>query len=232
MNITRRTVSKMEPPVQVSRVMIVDDHPMVRHGLAELIAEEEDFEVCGEASGAAEALRVAKETKPDMAVIDLSLKDGDGIALIQQLRSMLSGVRMLVSSMHDETLFAERALHAGAMGYINKQEATSAVLDALRQIRAGKLYLSRRMADRMLTHIVDYDRDSSKDPIERLSNRELQVFGLIGQGLATREIADHLHLSIKTIETHRASIKRKLNLETASELTRRAVQWVLEEQKL
>jgi DNA-binding NarL/FixJ family response regulator len=213
----------------VIRVLIVDDHPLVRHGLAQLISDEEDMVVCGEAAGAAEALQQVEEHAPDMAIIDLSLQDGSGIELIEQIRMRARSVRMLVSSMHDETLFAERVLQAGAMGYINKQEATKSVVDAIRQIMKGKIYLSSMMADRMLTQLVDRDHEVEQSPIKRLSNRELQVFELIGRGLATRQVAEHLHLSIKTIETHRESIKRKLNLETAGELTRAAVQWVLEQ---
>jgi len=210
-------------------VVIVDDHPMVRHGLAQLINQEPDLAVVGEAEGAPEALDVIRTHKPTLAVIDISLKEGDGIELIQTLKGMPQAPRILVTSMHDENIFAERALHAGAMGYLNKGEATEEVVAALRQILTGKLYLSERMSDRMLMQVAGPSRQAERNPIDRLSNRELQVFQLIGEGQSTRSIAEHLHLSIKTIETHRASIKRKLNIETATELTRRAVQWVLEE---
>jgi DNA-binding NarL/FixJ family response regulator len=209
-------------------VIIVDDHPLVRHGLAKLINQEKDMEVCGEASGATDALELFTHQKADVAVIDLSLKDGDGLALIEHIRENHPSIKVLVSSMHDETLFAERVLHAGAKGYINKQEATTELIDAIRTILKGKIHLSTEMADRMLIQITDIERATETEPTERLSTRELEVFQMIGKGYATRQISEELQLSIKTIETHRASIKRKLNLETAAELTRRAVQWDLE----
>lgn len=213
----------------IARIVIVDDHPLVRHGLAQLINREADLEVVGEAEGAPEALDVIRTHKPTLVIVDISLKEGDGLELIQSLRAFPFEPRILVTSMHDESLYAERALHAGAMGYLNKGEATEEVVAAIRQILKGKVYLSERMSERMLMQVTGRGQAPESNPVARLSNRELQVFQLIGEGETTRNIAERLHLSIKTIETHRASIKRKLNLETASELTRHAVQYVLEE---
>ncbi len=210
-----------------SRILIVDDHPIVRHGLAELIAEEPDLEVCGEASDAPDALRQVETSKPHVVIVDISLKSGHGIDLIEQIKTKDEKVKMLVSSIHDEALFAERALRAGAMGYVNKQEATEKVIDAIRQILRGEIYLSPRMSNRILHTVVGGDR-LDQDPIEGLSNRELEVFEMIGQGLTTKQIAGKLHLSPKTVETHREKIKMKLNLANSTELNHRAVQWVLE----
>lgn len=209
------------------RVLIVDDHPIVRHGLAELIAHEADLEVCGEASDTPEALRQVEATQPHVVIVDISLKSGHGIDLIEQIKAKDERIKMLVSSIHDESLFAERALRAGAMGYINKQEATEKVIDAVRQVLRGEIYLSPRMSNRLLHTVVGGDR-LDQNPIEGLSNRELEVFEMIGQGLTTKQIAGKLHLSPKTIETHREKIKMKLNLANSTELSHRAVQWVLE----
>jgi DNA-binding NarL/FixJ family response regulator len=209
------------------RVLIVDDHPIVRHGLAELIAHEPDLEVCGEASDTPEALRQVEATQPHVVIVDISLKSGHGIDLIEQVKAKDERIKMLVSSIHDESLFAERALRAGAMGYINKQEATEKVIDAIRQVLRGEIYLSPRMSNRLLHTVVGGER-LDQNPIEGLSNRELEVFEMIGQGLTTKQIAGKLHLSPKTIETHREKIKMKLNLANSTELSHRAVQWVLE----
>jgi DNA-binding NarL/FixJ family response regulator len=212
---------------KVAQVLIVDDHPVVRRGLAELIRSEPGMEVCGEAADANEALRIADSTHPDVVIVDISLQAGNGIELIAQLKSRDERVRTLVSSVHDESLFAERALRAGAMGYINKQEPADKVLDAIHEILNGQVYLSPRMANRLLQSVVGGEA-LEQDPICTLSNRELEVFELIGQGLTTKKIAGRLHLSPKTIETHREKIKTKLNLGNSTELSRRAVQWVLE----
>lgn len=209
------------------RVLIVDDHPIVRHGLAELVGHEPDLQVCGEAGDTPEALRQVEATQPHVVIVDISLKSGHGIELIEQIKAKYDQIKMLVSSIHDESLFAERALRAGAMGYINKQEATEKVIDAIRQVLRGEIYLSPRMSNRLLHTVVGGDR-LNEDPIGGLSNRELEVFEMIGQGLTTKQIAGKLHLSPKTIETHREKIKMKLNLANSTELSHRAVQWVLE----
>jgi DNA-binding NarL/FixJ family response regulator len=209
------------------RVLIVDDHPIVRRGLADLIAREPDLEVCGEASDAAEALSQLETARPAVAVIDISLRSGHGLELIAQIKAKDERVKMLVSSMHDELLFAERSLRAGATGYIPKQEPTEKLVDAIREVVHGGVYLTPRMSNRLLHHVVG-GKPLDENPITGLSNRELEVFEMIGQGLTTQQIAQRLHLSAKTVETHREKIKGKLNLKNSSELSRRAVQWSLE----
>ncbi len=210
-----------------TRVFIVDDHPVVRLGLAELIEHEPDLEVCGTAAEVSEAMHQIESVHPDVAVVDISLKGGNGIELIEQTKARHTDVKILVSSMYDESLFAERALRAGAMGFINKQEPPDELLSALRQVISGQVYLSARMANRLLNCVVG-GRAPQRDPIEGLSNRELEVFELVGQGMTTKQIARRLTLSPKTIETHREKIKKKLSLKNSAELSCRAVQWVLE----
>ena len=210
------------------RILIVDDHPLVRTGFAQLIGDCPDLEVCGEAADMAEALRLINSDCPDLAIIDLSLAGGSGLDLIERIKSRNQDVLMLVASMHDETLYAERVLAAGARGYINKQEAQENIIRAIRQVLAGKVYLSEAMTERMLNGLVDV-RDEKRD-IERLSNRELQVFELIGQGVPVSQIASQLNLSIKTIETHQAHIKKKLGLGSAHELNQRAIRWVMDQE--
>jgi DNA-binding NarL/FixJ family response regulator len=214
---------------QPARIMVVDDHPLVRVGMVQLISEESDLEVCAETHGVMEALRLVEKDQPDLIVVDLSLSDGSGLDLIAQVKSQYKNIKMLVSSMHDESLFAERVLRAGAHGFVSKQEAPDQVVHAIRRILSGKIYLSPQMADRMLSLLSHGEaEEGGGSPIERLSNRELQIFEMIGKGLTTRQIAQHLHLSVKTIETHRESIKRKLMLKSNLELIRHAVQWALE----
>lgn len=208
------------------KVLIVDDHPIVRRGLANMIACQTDLEVCGEAADVAEAVQKVETTHPDVVVIDLSLKTGHGIELIEQIKARNDPTKMLVSSMHDETLFAERALRAGAMGYITKHEPIENLLEAIRQVLRGEIYLSSRMTGRLLRH-VQGGRSVDEDPIGTLSNREIEVFEMIGQGRTTQQIANNLGLSPKTIETHREKIKEKLNLKNSTELNRCAIQWVL-----
>lgn len=224
------TTGLEQPPKRskpLARILIVDDHPIVRQGLARMIAEEPDLEVCGEAEDASQALRQVTESKPDLVIIDISLKSGTGIELIKQIKARDEQVRMLVSSMHDESLFAERSLRAGAMGYINKQEAADKIIGAIRSVLQGKIYLSSQLTDRVLHRMIG-GKHPEGSPVEGLSDRELEVFELIGSGLTTRQIAAKLHLSPKTVETHRENIKKKLNLVNAIELTRYAVEWVLE----
>jgi DNA-binding NarL/FixJ family response regulator len=211
-----------------AKILIVDDHPVVREGLAVRIAGQPDLEVCGEASEVAEALDRVETTAPDLVIVDLSLKGGHGIELIKQIRARYDRVKMLVASMHDEKVYAERALNAGAMGYINKQELPDRVLDAIRQVLLGKIYLSTPMTERVLRRLAVAPGQAGVSPVTSLSDRELEVFELIGRGLKTAQIASRLHLSVKTIETHREKIKAKLNVETGTELGYLAVQWVLE----
>lgn len=210
-----------------SRVMLVDDHPLVRRGLAEVMTREPDLEVCAEAGDVPEALEQIEQARPDVIVIDLTLKTGHGLELIEKIKDRHSHVKMLVSSMHDEMLFAERVLRAGAMGYVTKQEPPDTLLRAVRQVLRGEVYLSPRMTNRLL-HRMAAGQTSQGDPVESLSNRELEVYEMIGQGLTIQQIAVRLHLSPKTVETHREKVKQKLNLKSSAELNRRAVQWVLE----
>ena len=210
------------------KILIVDDHPIVRRGLVELIEEQSDLIVCGEADDAADALQMIDENPPDLLLVDISLKGMNGLELIKQLKSRDEDLKMLVSSMHDETLYAERALRAGAMGYINKNEATTTLVNAIRQALEGRVYLSNKMSERLLERVFLGQKKRDGWSIDTLTDRELEVFELIGQGLTTRQIAQRLHLSPKTVETYRDNIKSKLNLGTSSELVRHAVKWALE----
>lgn len=210
------------------KVMIVDDHPLVREGVVGLLSAQADLEVCAEASRVAEAIELAAAKNPDVAIIDLTLKDGNGIALIKVLKEQYPELKMLVLSMHDETLFAERALRAGAVGYLSKDKVSRTIVQAVRAVLAGKIYLSQRMTQHMMQRMVGGAAVSSQSPIERLTDREIEIFQLIGQGWTTRRIATALELSPKTVETHREHIKEKLELNNTVELTTHAVQWVLE----
>ena len=212
----------------MTRILIVDDHPLVRTGFAQLIGDCADLEVCGEAGDMAEALRQIDATCPDLAIIDLSLAGGSGLDLIERIRSRNKDILMLVASMHDETLYAERVLAAGARGYINKQEAQDSIIRAIRLVLSGKVYLSQQMTDRLLSGMVN--SNGEKRDIDSLSNRELQVFELIGEGVSSSQIAEQLNLSIKTIETHQAHIKKKLGLGSAHELNQRAIRWAMDQQ--
>ncbi len=209
----------------MARILIVDDHPLVRTGLAQLIGDCPDLEVCGEAGDMAEALTQVDALQPDLAIIDLSLAGGSGLDLIEHIKAREGDMLMLVASMHDETLYAERVLAAGARGYVNKQEAQERIILAIRQVLGGKVYLSERMTERLLSSMVE--ANGEKRDIDTLSNRELQVFELIGQGASTSRIAEQLNLSTKTIETHQAHIKKKLGLDSAHQLTQRAIRWVM-----
>lgn len=213
------------------RIFIVDDHSIMRYGLSQLIGDEDDMEVCGEAEGVTQALQNIAKIKPDLAIVDISLKDGSGIDLISQIKSISPTTCVLVVSMHDAYIYADRALRAGAMGFVNKQEATDTIVDAIRQILNGKIYLTEAVSSRLLSQLVGAPKGPALASVANLTNRELEIFELIGQGNSTRGIAQKLHLSIKTIESHRANIKRKLCLESAQELARRAIEWVLENTK-
>jgi len=209
--------------------LIVDDHPAVREALASRIGRQPDLEVCGEAADTTEALRMVAETQPDMAVVDISLKAGNGIDLIKRIKDRNDQVRMLVWSMHSESLYAERALRAGALGYINKDQATDKIVEAIRRVLDGKVYLSDAMAEKMLQRAVGGGRTSAtRSPVDALADRELEVFRLIGQGVKTADVAQRLHLSIKTVETYRDRIRQKLDLSDGTELAHYATQWVIE----
>lgn len=214
----------------MTRILIVDDHPAVRDALSTEISRHRDLSVCGEAADVVDALRIVEKEAPDVAVVDILLKSGNGIDLIKRIRERSQHVNILVWSMYEESLYAERALRAGAQGYINKRHATAEIVDAIRTIRNGQLYVSRETANRIMIRAAGQKRYGEASAVGSLSDRELQVFELIGQGLGTHEIAERLHLSVHTIETHRQRIKFKLAIETSPELAREAAQWVLESQ--
>jgi DNA-binding NarL/FixJ family response regulator len=216
--------------MQQATVLVVDDHPLVRTGLAGLLRQEQDLEVCCEASTLHEAVLFLNYHSPDVAIVDISLPDGNGLDLVKRLRTRHPDTRILVLSMHDEALLAERAMNAGALGYINKEEAAENIVAAIRQVLKGKTWMSSRRRAHVQTAGAAATVKSRNTPLAALSDRELEVFELIGRGVGTGEIADTLHLSVKTIETYRSNIKKKLGLASAGELTRRAVQWSLDHQ--
>ena len=207
-----------------TRILIVDDHPMMRDGLRQLIANEPDLEVSGEADDAAGALREAEALKPDVAIVDITLRSSSGLELIKDLHIRSPKTAVLVLSMHDESLYAERVLRAGGRGYIMKQEGGKKIIEGIRQIAGGHTFVSQAISARILDSFSG--GGERKSPVERLTDREFEVFQLIGQGLSTKEMADKLHVSVKTIEVHRVNIKEKLNIATAAELIRFAVRWV------
>ena len=206
--------------------MIIDDHPVVRHGLRELLKTELDFEVCGEAGDADEALRLIPDLAPHLVIVDLSLGESSGIDLIKRLRALQPTLKVLVASMHDESFMAERALRAGAMGFASKHEPVERLIDAIRTVLANGMYLSPNMTSRLVQATVPHGVERHS-PVTRLSDRELEVFEAIGHGRSTRTIAENLKLSVKTVETHRENIKRKLGLASSGELIQRAWQWIL-----
>jgi DNA-binding NarL/FixJ family response regulator len=212
-----------------TRVLLVDDHPLVRERLAEVINRERDLAVCGEAESRAQALELIAKTKPGLAIVDIGLKESHGLELIKDIHAQWPAVSVLVVSMHDESVYAERALRAGARGYITKQEATKNILSAIRRVLAGELYLSESMAVELAARVAGHPRPSTGGAVASLSDRELQVLESIGRGHGTTQIAEQLHLDVKTIETYRARIKDKLNLKDAAELLQFAVRWVQSE---
>ena len=208
------------------KVMVVDDHPVMREGLTRIINLERDLHVCGEASTADQALKDIPVFKPDIIILDLTLTASNGLDLIKDMKLRSLKSLILVLSMHDESLYAERALRAGAKGYIMKQEASAEILKAIRLILAGEIYLSEKMSAKMLHKMADNKSDGKSLPEGSLSDRELQVFQLIGQGRSTHDIAELLHISVKTVESYRGHIKVKMDLKNAHELTQHAVHWV------
>lgn len=206
------------------RILIVDDHPIMRQGLALLIRNEPGFEVCGEAEDASQAVEVTARLKPDLVIADISLPGRNGLELIKDLLALQPGLLILVVSMHDESIYAERVLRAGGRGYVMKGEGGQKLITAIRQVLGGGIYVSDSMSARILE--LFSGRRTASTSVEKLTDREFEVFQLIGQGRSTREIADELHISIKTVEVHRVNIKEKLELKTAPELIRYAVRWV------
>ncbi|MHC4904892.1 MAG: response regulator transcription factor [Planctomycetota bacterium] len=209
-----------------SKILVVDDHPMVREGLVRLVENEPDLVICGQADDAPEALRAISETKPDIVILDIALKSSSGIELMKSIKAQYPKLPVLVLSMHNEALYAERALHAGAMGYIMKQEASEKLLTAIRRVLDGEIFVSDAISKRLIYQLAHGKDDTAASPVDSLSDRELEVFHLIGQGYGTSQIAGKLYLSIKTIETYRTHIKEKLNLADARELLQYAIQWV------
>jgi DNA-binding NarL/FixJ family response regulator len=208
-----------------AKVLLVDDHPLVREWLANLINQQTDLEVCGEADSAPNALQTIGAAHPDIAIVDISMEGGSGLELIKNIKAGHPGVMVIVLSMHDEALYGERALRAGARGYIMKREATKRILHAIRCVLGGKLYLSDKMAMMMAEKFVDGRPKTTGSVIENLSDRELEVFQLLGRGCSTRQIAEELHVSFKTVQSFCARIKEKLKLHNATELLREAVRW-------
>lgn len=209
------------------RILIVDDHPVVREGLAMQIALQPDLEVCGEAEDVPGALASLGSARPDLAIIDISLKKGNGLDLIGSIKDRYPETRVLVWSMYKENLYAERALRAGASGYLHKGQATRQLLEAIRAVLAGKVYVSEELANDLLRRVID-GKSVQRSPIDLLSNRELEAFELMGQGQTTEKIAELMSVSSKTVETYRTRIKEKLGLSNVTELVQRAAQWVLE----
>ena len=209
-----------------ARIIIVDDHPIVREGLKNLINHEKDLVVCQQVENARQAMKAISKLKPDMVIVDISLKEENGLELIKDIRSQYPSMPTLALSMHDESLYAERALRAGARGYIMKQQAVENIVKAIHRVLSDQLYVSDKIMSKVMHKLVKGKLDINGSAIDHLSDRELEVFLLIGKGFGTRQIAKQLYLSVKTIETYRAHIKEKLTLNNAAELLQHAIQWV------
>jgi DNA-binding NarL/FixJ family response regulator len=218
--------SRKKPKQTKSTVLIVDDHPMMRQGLAQLINNEPDLVACGEAESAEQALHFLSTTTPDLVLADISLPDKHGLELIKDIQVLHAGLPVLVVSMHDESLYAERVLRAGGRGYIMKQEGGKKMIQAIRTVLGRQIYVSEKMSAKILEIFSGRRSETNRSPIEKLTDREFEVLQLIGQGRGTRQIAEALHLSVKTVEVHRLHIKEKLELEDAPSLVRFAVRWV------
>jgi len=206
------------------KVFLVDDHPLVREWLANLINRQADLEVCGEAASAPQARERIESTEPDIAVVDITLENGSGLELIKDLRVLRPRMAVVVLSMHDESLYAERAMRAGAKGYLVKKETTKNILHVIREVLEGRLYVSGRFAESIMEGVREGKKQGAS-PVEGLSDRELEVFRMIGRGMKTREIAESLHISMKTVQVYCARIKEKLNLADATQLLREAMRW-------
>jgi len=220
--------TQIEPATTTLRakVFLVDDHPIVRQGLAQVLNQQEDLSVCGEAENVQNALDEIARLGPDLAVVDLSLKGANGIELIKHLKLQHPKLAIMALSMHDESVYAERALRAGARGYVMKQESTDHILDAMRRVLKGEIHVSERIGTRLLDQALTRKKKPAASPADLLSDRELEVLRLIGQGHGTRQISDMLKLNVKTIETYRAHLKRKLKLKSAMELNHYAFHWL------
>jgi DNA-binding NarL/FixJ family response regulator len=229
MRMAEATKTQTRERTQKRTVFVVDDHPLLRQGLAMLINRESDLIVCGEAEEAPTALKALAAARPDILIADISLNGPDGLDLLKNLRILYPDLPVLILSMHDESIYAERAMRARANGYIMKQEATEKVLVAVRRILDGEIYLSYRMANKLLQQYMSGQTAETDSRLTSLSDRELEVFRLIGDGLGTRRIAEVLHLSMKTVESYQAHLKEKLSLRTGRELMQHAIQWKLSE---
>jgi DNA-binding NarL/FixJ family response regulator len=230
---TEKTIEQDRPAkllkTKPAKVLIVDDHPTVREGLAMRIERQADLAVCGEADDVAGAMKLVSETRPDIVIVDIALKEGNGIDLIKRIKARFPAARMLVWSMYSEALAGERALRAGAMGYINKEQATDKIIEGIRQVLSDRVYMSQALADRVMHRAVGRtSANVMRAPVEDLSDRELEVFQLLGRGLNTQQVASRIKVSPKTVETYRARIKQKMDLRGSSQLIQRAVQWVIE----
>jgi len=214
-----------------TRIFVVDDHPIIRDGMTLLISAESDLEICGAAASMQQVLKVIPDTKPDLLIVDLSLKDGLGLELIKTVKERHPKMRMLVVSSYDENLYAERALRNGASGYVNKQECDETLLKAIRTVLAGKRYVSEQILQKLVDIAIGGDETETGDPVERLTDRELEIFRLIGQGVTPAAIAKQLYISPHTVDSHREKIRHKLNLENGRELMQRAMRWVLDHQQ-
>jgi DNA-binding NarL/FixJ family response regulator len=212
-----------------TRILLVDDHAVVRYGIAQLINRESDMVVCGEEEDAAHALSALEKLKPDLVIADISLKDSSGLELMRNIKAQFVKLPVLVMSTHDESIYAEIAFRAGALGYVMKQEALERIVPAIRRVLSGNIYVSETLASKMLQQQIRGKTDVQESPVKSLSDRELEVFQLIGQWKKTSEIAQELHLSVKTIEYYREQIKHKLNLKNSAELTQHATSWVQRE---
>ncbi len=210
--------------VSKQRILIVDDHPMMREGLAQLIDHEPDLIVASQADTAAQALQVMTVSLPDLLLLDISLPDRNGLEVIKDVHTLHPNLPVLVVSMHDESLYAERVLRAGGRGYIMKQEGGKKLMQAIRQVLSGRIYVSEKMSAKILETFSGH-HDNSQSPVEHLSDREFEVFQLLGQGRGTRQISQHLHISVKTVEVHRANVRKKLELASGAELVRYAIRW-------
>jgi len=216
----------MHTRIRTRKVLIVDDHPVMRAGLRQLIEQEDDLEICAEAEDTHGALVEIERTAPNVAIVDIALRESNGIELIKDIKIRQPKLPVLVLTMHEESFYAERALRAGARGYVTKAEGPAKIVEGLREVLRGGVYVSEKVASRMMTRLVIGGGDAGTFPVDRLSDREFQVFELLGQGLGTREIAGRLHVSVRTIDAHREHIKKKLDLDTANALLKYAVQWV------
>ncbi|MDR3237615.1 MAG: response regulator transcription factor [Spirochaetia bacterium] len=206
------------------KIILVEDHPIFRRGLAQLINSTEDLQVCGETDDFMGAVNIIKETNPDLVIIDITLKNGNGIELIKDIKAQYPKIKIIVLSMHDEKVYAERALRAGANGYMMKHEAPETILKVIHHVLADNIYVSDEIAARIFNMFLDGRRDDS--PVNILTDRELEIFQLIGSGLGSKQIASKLHISVKTVENHRAHIKEKLNIKSAIDLVQQAALWM------